>query len=93
MGTAGEKLKTCCSHAPCEFEHVTDKVHIAPISTQEQAAQSTLQDSTEKNKQIIASHMKAQSKTHIESVSPPHPKFVEENIAGAPKLKIKVRES
>ncbi len=88
MGAAGDKMKSCCAHGPCEFEQVTDRVQLAPVLT-EQAVASASPDA--KNKDIIACHMRSQSKS--QPAVPARDKIPEDSVASAPRLNIKVQSA
>ena len=87
MGSAGEKMKSCCTHGLCEFDQVNDKVQIAAVEIQEH---STKPSTEEKNKEVIAVHMKTYSKPVLDKESKHRVKVPEIQISNLPKLRIKV---
>ena len=90
MGSSADRLKTCCAHTPCDSDQFADKIQISPIAPN-LVPQATLQDNNaEKNKEIIASHLRPPPKMTLETVPTSRSAIPAEEAKTAPKLKIKL---
>jgi len=89
MGAASDKLRSCCAHGTCEAEQFTDKIQLAPIQEDRMVTNSIYDSTTEKNKEIIASHIRPPSKIPNEFSSLAQIRIPPEEISLGPILKIR----
>ena len=96
MGTtAAEKFKTCCSHQCCAQE--TEQIEVKPVQADITSDKKEMDSSKEeRNKDIIAVHIKEKSTTsssikHADETSASKQKKLEEIVATAPRIMLRVR--